>query len=65
MILGKDERQNHAEEDGEYRPTDHLNLFAEQRRGNGDDQAEQDALPALTYDIRQLHMGFLLSISRL
>ena len=64
-ILGKDKRQNHAKEDGKYRPTDHLNLFAKQRRGDGDDQAEQDALPALAYDICQLHMGFLLSISRL
>ena len=64
-ILGKDERQDHAKEDGKYRPTDHLNLFAEQRRGNGDDQAEQDAFPALAYDICQLHMGFLLSILRL
>ena len=65
MILGKDERQDHAKEDGKHRPADHLNLFAEQRRGDGDDQAEQDTRPALAYDIRQLHMGFLLSISRL
>ena len=64
-ILGKDERQDHAKEDGKYRTADHLNLFAEQRRGNGDDQAEQNAFPALAYDICQLHMGFLLSISRL
>lgn len=63
-ILGKDERQDHAKENGKYRTADHLNLFAEQRRGNGDDQAEQDAFPALAYDIRQLHMRFLLSISR-
>jgi len=31
----------------------------------GNDQAEQDAFPALANDICQLHMGFLLSISRL
>lgn len=36
-ILGKDERQDHAKEDGKYRPADHLNLFAEQRRGDSDD----------------------------
>ena len=65
MILGKNKRQDHAEEDGKYRPADHLNLFAEQRRGDSDDQAEQDALPALAHEICQLHMGFLLSISRL
>ena len=64
-ILGKDERQDHAKENGKYRTADHLNLFAEQRRGNGNDQAEQDAFPALANDICQLHMGFLLSISRL
>ena len=64
-MLGKDKCQNHADEDGEYRPADHLDLLAEQRCGNGDDQAEQNALPALAYDICQLHMGFLLSISRL
>ena len=64
-ILGKDERQDHAKEDGKHRTADHFNLFAEQRRGNGDDQAEQDAFPALAYEICQLHMGFLLSISRL
>ena len=51
-ILGKDERQDHAKEDGKYRPADHLNLFAEQRGRNSDNQAEQDAPPALAYDIR-------------
>ena len=64
-LPGKDERQDHAKEDGKYRTADHLNLFAEHRRGNGNDQAEQDAFPALANDICQLHMGFLLSISRL
>ena len=61
-ILGKGKRQNHADEDGKYRPADHLDLFAEQRCGDGDDQAEQDAFPALANGIGKLHAGFLLSV---
>ena len=61
-VLGEGKRQNHADEDGKYRPADHLELFAEQRRRDGDNQAEQNAFPALAYDIRHLHRGFLLSV---